>query len=68
MNWESVSAFINMGGAGVFVWASYGVTAALIAVELIALGKIRRNTVRMLLRRQQLQAEQSPNAAGVVSV
>lgn len=39
MNWESASHFWAMGGYGFFVWTSYGVTAAVIAFELIALSR-----------------------------
>ncbi len=39
MNWESASHFWAMGGYGFFVWMSYGVTAAVIAFELIALSR-----------------------------
>ncbi|WP_018229693.1 heme exporter protein CcmD [Methyloversatilis universalis] len=39
MNWESASHFWAMGGYGFFVWASYGVTGAVIAFELIALSR-----------------------------
>lgn len=50
MQWESWSAFWNMGGAAVFVWGSYAVTALLIGAELILVLRRRRDTVRRLLR------------------
>jgi heme exporter protein D len=50
MQWESWSAFWNMGGAAAFVWGSYAVTALLIGVELILVLRRRRDTVRRLLR------------------
>ena len=34
MKWESLSAFIAMGGYGSYVWGSYLVTAGVLAVEL----------------------------------
>ena len=34
MSWGSLSDFLNMGGYGFYVWSSYGMCAALIAVEL----------------------------------
>ena len=37
MNWASVSAFLAMGGYAGFVWGSYGVTAACIALEIVIL-------------------------------
>ena len=33
MNWGSASEFFSMGGYGVYVWGSYGITAALIGFE-----------------------------------
>jgi len=35
MQWESWSAFWDMGGAAFYVWGSYGLTFALIALELV---------------------------------
>lgn len=48
MNWESVSAFISMGGYGTYVWGSFGVTAACFALELLALRARRRRITREL--------------------
>jgi heme exporter protein D len=42
MNWGSLDNFLAMGGYGFYVWGSYGVTAALIAVELALLRARRR--------------------------
>jgi len=33
MNWGSASEFFAMGGYGVYVWGSYGITAVLIGTE-----------------------------------
>ncbi|HUG22315.1 heme exporter protein CcmD [Piscinibacter sp.] len=33
MNWGSASAFFEMGGYGLYVWGSYAVTAAAMAIE-----------------------------------
>ena len=41
MNWGSVSEFIAMGGYGVFVWGSYGVTALCIALEVWLLARCK---------------------------
>lgn len=50
MEWESWSAFWNMGGAAVFVWGSYAVTAVCIAAELFLVFRRRSVTARRLLR------------------
>ena len=55
MNWESLSAFIDMGGRGAFVWGSYGVTLILVVAELWALSRRRRDTLRRLRALQQLE-------------
>ncbi len=33
MNWPSFEAFVHMGGYGLYVWGSYGVTLAALAIE-----------------------------------
>lgn len=50
MQWESWSAFWDMGGAGAFVWGSYGVTFGVIALELVLVFQRRKDTVKRLLR------------------
>ena len=50
MQWESWSAFWQMGGAGPFVWGSYGLTLALVAVEFVLVLRRRKDTVLRLLR------------------
>ncbi len=50
MQWASWSAFWDMGGAGLFVWGSYAVTALLIAAELVLVLRRRRSVVRALNR------------------
>lgn len=50
MQWESWSAFWDMGGNALFVWGSYGVTLLCIAVELMLLFRRRSDTARRLLR------------------
>ena len=39
MNWNSLSEFIAMGGYGLYVWGSFGVTFACIAIELAVLDR-----------------------------
>lgn len=52
MIWESWNAFWQMGGAGFYVWGSYGVTLLLIVVELLLVFRRRRDT---LIRLQRLR-------------
>lgn len=40
--WHSVSDFLSMGGYGLYVWGSFGVTALALALELLALRARRR--------------------------
>ena len=42
MNWGSLDNFLAMGGYGLYVWGSYGVTLALIVTELALLARRRR--------------------------
>jgi len=37
MNWASVGEFVAMGGYGLYVWGSYGVTAIVIVWEIAML-------------------------------
>lgn len=46
MNWKSWSDFFTMGGYALYVWGSYGVTFALIAVEVVSLKRRRRVALR----------------------
>lgn len=50
MEWASWSAFWDMGGAGLFVWGSYFVTALLIVMELALVLRRRSSVVRELKR------------------
>ncbi|MDA0226173.1 MAG: heme exporter protein CcmD [Proteobacteria bacterium] len=39
MKWESLAAFIDMGGYGLYVWGSYGVALVCILVEIWLLAR-----------------------------
>ena len=39
MNWKSWQDFLTMGGYGAYVWGSYGVTAAALAIEWLLVSK-----------------------------
>ncbi len=42
MNWSSLNAFVAMGGYGLYVWGSFGVTLLVIGAELVALRRRRK--------------------------
>ena len=43
---HAMTDFLHMGGYGWFVWGSYGVAAAALALELFALRQRRRQALR----------------------
>jgi heme exporter protein D len=53
MRWESWAQFWAMGGYGVYVWGSVGVTAVLLALEVLQARWSHRQTLA------QLKAEQA---------
>jgi len=53
MRWESWSQFWAMGGYGVYVWGSMGMTAVLLALEVLQARVAHRQTLA------QLKAEQA---------
>ena len=50
MSWGSVGEFLHMGGYGLYVWGSYGVTFVLLAVEVFTLVRRERALVARLKR------------------
>jgi heme exporter protein D len=46
MNWGSFSAFIDMGGAGLYVWGSYGVAVVLMLLEPILAARRHRRALQ----------------------
>ena len=46
MNWGSADNFFAMGGYGLYVWGSYGVTAVLMLVEPLLAVRRRRRALR----------------------
>ncbi len=53
--WNSFSDFLAMGGYGLYVWGSFGVTVAIMAIEPMLVVRHRKQTVARLKR--QLRAE-----------
>ncbi|HQA08777.1 MAG: heme exporter protein CcmD [Zoogloea sp.] len=50
MNWGSASEFFAMGGYGLYVWGSFGVTAAALLIETLLARKRFADTRRVLRR------------------
>lgn len=50
MNWGSASEFFAMGGYGLYVWGSFGVTAAALLIEVVLVRKRVADTRRTLRR------------------
>ncbi len=46
MNWHSLSDFIDMGGYGLYVWGSFGMTAAALAWEVLMVSQRHRGALR----------------------
>lgn len=58
MNWDSASAFLHMGGYGLYVWGSFGVTLLLLALETALLSR-RARRVADEIRQQTKEAQPS---------
>jgi heme exporter protein D len=48
LNWASASDFLAMGGYGLYVWGSFGVTAVVMLLEMWSLSA-RRKALRDLM-------------------
>ncbi len=59
--WNSFGDFIAMGGYGFYVWGSFGLTVAIMAVEPVLVGRRLKNTQARLKR--QLRAESRKETA-----
>ena len=59
MRWESWSQFWAMGGYGVYVWGSMGMTAALLVIEVWQARLARRHVLNQL-RAEQTVAQLPP--------
>ena len=55
--WNSLDAFFAMGGYGFYVWGSYAVTAAGLAIEVVLLSARRRRTLRMLADLHRMESQ-----------
>ena len=59
MQWNSVSDFFNMGVYAFYVWGSFGLTAALMVLEMLLIRSQRRELLRDL--RNELLSERTPS-------
>jgi len=59
--WNSFGDFLAMGGYGLYVWGSFGVTALIMGIEPILARRAQRQTIARLKR--QLRAEQRTSEA-----
>ncbi len=55
IHWNSFSDFMAMGGYGLYVWGSFGLTALIMIVEPIVVARNRKTTIARLKR--QLRAD-----------
>ncbi|GHU42107.1 hypothetical protein AGMMS50289_06300 [Betaproteobacteria bacterium] len=62
MYWNSFSDFLHMGGYGLYVWGSFGMTALVMVAEPL-LARRQHRLIAQRLRRQ-LRAEAKPDRAG----
>ena len=56
---DAVKAFFHMGGYALYVWGSFGVTAALMIAEPLVLARQRKEMIRRLRRLARLETEHS---------
>jgi len=52
MNWHSMHDFLAMGGYGTYVWGSFSVVSALMALEVWALARRERQAQAALVQQQ----------------
>ena len=52
-----MSEFFAMGGRGFYVWMSYGVTALFMVVEVIAVMRSKKTTLKQLTRLARAEAQ-----------
>ena len=52
MNWHSMHDFLAMGGYGPYVWGSFSVVCALMALEVWALARRERQAQAALVQQQ----------------
>jgi heme exporter protein D len=54
--WNSFSDFLAMGGYGLYVWGSFGVTALALLVEPLIVSRNGKATIARLKRQQRAES------------
>ncbi|MBV2234959.1 MAG: heme exporter protein CcmD [Sterolibacterium sp.] len=57
MQWNSVAEFFSMGGYGLYVWGSFGVTALILLMEPLIVKQRQSQAVRAI-RREKMATRQ----------
>jgi heme exporter protein D len=57
IHWQSFSDFLAMGGYGLYVWGSFGVTALIMIIEPITAVQRRKSLVARLKRQSRAERE-----------
>ena len=58
MQWNSIGEFFAMGGYGLYVWGSFGVTALALLIEPLLLRKRQSDVVNSLRRERSADERQ----------
>jgi heme exporter protein D len=53
MHWDSIGAFLTMGGHGRYVWGSYGLTLIVMVAEIIILRRRLRRAETIAAEAQE---------------
>ncbi|MDT8991886.1 heme exporter protein CcmD [Curvibacter sp. APW13] len=48
MQWNSIQEFLHMGGYALYVWGSFGATAAVVAMEVLQARAHRKSVIKSL--------------------
>jgi heme exporter protein D len=56
MSFDSFSAFVDMGGHGLYVWSAYAITLAVLGYNILKPMLMRKNIIRG--QRQRLKQEE----------
>lgn len=59
--WNSLDAFLTMGGYGLYVWGSFGISALVMVLEPVLIRQRHRQALQQLV--QELQAQEGDVAS-----